>query len=457
MQNLCPCAHGTSLLYKMCAEKRIKMKEDFNLQDFDLENNLIEFIEKSPSAFHVVANFTDMLEDAGFEQLDEKQRWTIKPQGKYYVTRNASSVIAFSMPQEKDFAGFNIASAHSDSPSFKIKENPEITTDNNYISLNVEKYGGMLMAPWFDRPLSIAGRVVVRDNGGLKQVLVNVDRDLCVIPNLAIHMNRDANTGINYNAQKDMLLLFGEIADKGRFEEIIAEAAGTKKENIIGSDLFLYNREKGTIWGADNEFISAPRLDDVMCAYSCVKAIIESKDNKKNVNVCAIFDNEEVGSSTKQGADSTFLSDVLTRIAVCTGKDEQDLMIAYANSFMLSADNAHAVHPNYPEKADPTNRPYMNKGIVVKYNANQKYTTDAVSAAVFKEICNKTGVPVQTYANRSDIPGGSTLGNISNSHVSVNTVDIGLAQLAMHSPYETAGVKDIAYMIEAVEGFFDEI
>ena len=193
-----------------------------------------------------------------------------------------------------------------------------------------------------------------------------------------------------------------------------------------------------------------------MCAYSCVKAIIESKHNKKNVNVCAVFDNEEVGSSTKQGADSTFLSDVLTRIAVCTGKDEQDLMIAYANSFMLSADNAHAVHPNYPEKADPTNRPYMNKGIVVKYNANQKYTTDAVSAAVFKEICNKTGVPVQTYANRSDILGGSTLGNISNSHVSVNTVDIGLAQLAMHSPYETAGVKDIAYMIKAVEGFFDE-
>ena len=437
---MCPCAHDASLLYKMCAEKRIKMKEDFNLRDFGVENNLIEFIEKSPSAFHVVANFTDMLEDAGFEQLDEKQRWTIKPQGKYYVTRNASSLIAFCMPQEKDFAGFNIASAHSDSPS-----------------LNVEKYGGMLMAPWFDRPLSIAGRVVVRDNGGLKQVLVNVDRDLCVIPNLAIHMNRDANTGINYNAQKDMLPLFGEIADKGRFEEIIAEAAGKKKENIIGSDLFLYNREKGTIWGADNEFISAPRLDDVMCAYSCVKAIIESKHNKKNVNVCAIFDNEEVGSSTKQGADSTFLSDVLTRIAVCTGKDEQDLMIAYANSFMLSADNAHAVHPNYPEKADPTNRPYMNKGIVVKYNANQKYTTDAVSAAVFKEICNKTGVPVQTYANRSDIPGGSTLGNISNSHVSVNTVDIGLAQLAMHSPYETAGVKDIAYMIEAVEGFFDEI
>jgi len=244
--------------------------------------------------------------------------------------------------------------------------------------------------------------------------------------------------------------------DKNKFEKIIAKEANTDTDSIVSADLFLYNREKGTVWGADNEFISVPRLDDVMCAYSCINALIKSKEtNKESVNVCAVFDNEEVGSTTKQGADSSFLTDVLSRISMCKGKDNEDFIRACASSFMLSADNAHAVHPNYKEKADPTNRPYMNKGIVIKYNANQKYTTDAVSAAIFKEICKKAEVPVQSYVNRSDIPGGSTLGNISNSHVSLNTVDIGLAQLAMHSPYETAGIKDTELMIKAVKKFYE--
>ena len=301
-----------------------------------------------------------------------------------------------------------------------------------------------------------AGRAIVREGAVLKPVLVNVDRDLCIIPNLAIHMNREANTGLNYNAQKDMIPLIGETESKGLFDSIIADAAQTDKESVISSDLFLYNRQAGTIWGADNEFISAPRLDDVMCAYSCMNALIDSDEsNQESVAVCAVFDNEEVGSSTKQGADSTFLSDVLMRIAACAGKDNEDYIRACAGSFMLSADNAHAVHPNYQEKADPTNRPHMNKGIVIKYNANQKYTTDAVSAAIFKEICTRAGVPTQEFANRSDIPGGSTLGNIANCHVSMNTVDIGLAQLAMHSPYETAGIMDTEYMIKAVKEFFE--
>ena len=312
------------------------------------------------------------------------------------------------------------------------------------------------MAPWFDRPLSVAGRVIVKEGAALKPILVNVDRDLCAIPNLAIHMNREANTGVKYNPQKDMLPLIGEGENKDVFNSIIAETINTDEQAIISSDLFLYNREKGTVWGANNEFISAPRLDDVMCAYSCMGALINRSDvNEESVAVCAIFDNEEVGSTTKQGADSTFLSDVLTRIALCVGKDEEDLMRAYAQSFMLSADNAHGIHPNYMEKADPTNRPYMNQGIVIKYNANQKYTTDGISAAVFKEICEKADVPIQTYVNRSDIAGGSTLGNISNSHVSINTVDIGLAQLAMHSPYETAGIKDTWYMLKAVKEFYE--
>lgn len=423
----------------------------------DISKELMDFIKESPTAFHVVKNFSTMLEKAGFIKLNERNKWKIEQGGKYYVTRNDSSIIAFQVPDNMDFYNFQIAAAHSDSPAFKIKENPEMVEDNNYVTLNVEKYGGMLMAPWFDRPLSVAGRVIVREDSGLKPVLVNVDRDLCVIPNLAIHMNRDVNNGIKYNPQKDMIPLFGEIASKDKFDQIIANEAGVAIEDIISTDLFLYNRECGTIWGADNEFMSAPRLDDVMCAFSCIKALTDNKENNKSVNVCVIFDNEEVGSTTKQGADSSFLYDVLSRISMCMGKDSEDFIRACASSFMLSADNAHAVHPNYKEKADPTNRPYMNKGIVIKYNANQKYTTDAISAAIFKEICRKAEVEVQSYVNRSDIPGGSTLGNISNSHISLNTVDIGLAQLAMHSPYETAGVKDTENMIKAVKTFYETV
>lgn len=426
-------------------------------KQIEISKELMDFIKDSPTAFHVVKNFSTMLEKAGFIKLNERNKWKIEQGGKYYVTRNDSSIIAFQLPDNMDFYNFQIAAAHSDSPAFKIKENPEMVEDNNYVTLNVEKYGGMLMAPWFDRPLSVAGRVIVRENSGLKPVLVNVDRDLCVIPNLAIHMNRDVNNGIKYNPQKDMIPLFGEIASKDKFDQIIANEAGVAIEDIISTDLFLYNREWGTIWGADNEFMSAPRLDDVMCAFSCIKALTDNKENNKSVNVCAIFDNEEVGSTTKQGADSSFLYDVLSRISMCMGKDSEDFIRACASSFMLSADNAHAVHPNYKEKADPTNRPYMNKGIVIKYNANQKYTTDAISASIFKEICKKAGVEVQSYVNRSDIPGGSTLGNISNSHISLNTVDIGLAQLAMHSPYETAGVKDTENMIKAVKTFYETV
>ena len=426
-------------------------------KQIEISKELMDFIKDSPTAFHVVKNFSTMLEKAGFIKLNERNKWKIEQGGKYYVTRNDSSIIAFQVPDNMDFYNFQIAAAHSDSPAFKIKENPEMVEDNNYVTLNVEKYGGMLMAPWFDRPLSVAGRVIVRENSGLKPVLVNVDRDLCVIPNLAIHMNRDVNNGIKYKPQKDMIPLFGEIASKDKFDQIIANETGVAIEDIISTDLFLYNRECGTIWGADNEFMSAPRLDDVMCTFSCIKALTDNKGNNKSVNVCAIFDNEEVGSTTKQGADSSFLYDVLSRISMCMGKDSEDFIRVCASSFMLSADNAHAVHPNYKEKADPTNRPYMNKGIVIKYNANQKYTTDAISASIFKEICKKVGVEVQSYVNRSDIPGGSTLGNISNSHVSLNTVDIGLAQLAMHSPYETAGVKDTENMIKAVKTFYETV
>ena len=414
---------------------------------------LLDFIEKSPTAFQAVDEMQKRLTENGFEVLSEKEYWKLVPGGKYLVTRNNSALIAFCIP-EKESRVFHIMASHSDSPSFKIKENPEIKVDNSYVKLNVEKYGGMLMAPWFDRPLSIAGRLVVSEGSRLVSKLVNVDRDLVMIPNLAIHMNRQVNDGYAYNAQKDMLPVFGSLEAKGTFMSLIAEAAGVKEEDILGHDLFLYNRQPGTIWGADETFLSCGRLDDLQCAFSSVKAVIEG-ENSSSISVAAIFDNEEVGSGTKQGADSTFLKDVLERINDSLGRTREQYLMAVASSFMISADNAHAVHPNHADVADPTNRPAINEGIVIKYNANQKYTTDAVSAAVFKALCKKVQVPVQTFTNRSDIAGGSTLGNISNAHVSLNTVDIGLPQFAMHSPYETAGVKDTCYLIKAATEFFN--
>lgn len=351
-----------------------------------------------------------------------------------------------------------------------------MNVEEHYVKLNVEKYGGMLCAPWFDRPLSVAGRLIVKENNRLVTKLVNVDRDLVMIPNLAIHMNREANKGYDYNIQKDMLPLYGCGEAKGKFMKQIAEAANVEEDVILASDLFLYNRMKGSIWGACEEFISSPKLDDLQCAFSSLEAFLQSEEplpsenvqankqgeairknviNGKSIPVHCVFDNEEVGSGTKQGAASTFLADTLIRINHAMGRDEARYRQSIANSFMLSADNAHGVHPNHTDKACPTNRPYPGNGVVIKYSANQKYTTDAISAAVFEEICNRANVPYQIYVNRSDILGGSTLGNISTTQVPVNTVDIGLAQLAMHSPYETGSVKDTDYMIKAMKTFFE--
>lgn len=413
---------------------------------------LLDFIEKSPTAFQAVDEMQKRLTDNGFEALSEKEYWKLVPGGKYLVTRNNSALIAFCIP-EKESRVFHIMASHSDSPSFKIKENPEIKVDNSYVKLNVEKYGGMLMAPWFDRPLSVAGRVIIRRNGGLKEKLVNIKRDLVMIPNLAIHMNREANNGVSYNPQKDLQPLFAAGNTDRTLLEIIAEQTGVKKEDIISHDLFLYNRMPGTIWGADKEFVSSARLDDLQCAFASMEGLLRAQ-NYGSIAVHCVMDNEEVGSGTKQGAASTFLKDTLLRINMGLGRTYEEYLMTLAGSFMVSADNAHALHPNYTDKTDPTNHPVLNKGIVIKFNANQKYCTDAVSAAIFKELCTKAGVPYQTFVNRSDIAGGSTLGNISNTQVPMNTVDIGLPQLAMHSPYETAGVKDTEYLVRAAEELF---
>ncbi len=414
---------------------------------------LIEFINKSKSTFHAIEQMKSELTKNGFNELSEADEWKIQRGGKYFVTRNDSSIIAFRMPMEK-YKGFQIMASHSDAPTFKIKTNPEISVENKYIKLNTEKYGGMLIAPWFDRPLSVAGRLMVKTSKGIKTVLVDVDRDILLIPNLAIHMNRKANDGYTYNAQKDTLPLFSTSKEKGGFDELIAKTAGVKKEDIVSSELYLYNREKGLLWGENNEFVSSPRLDDLECAFASLKGIIDGK-SKNNVTVHAVFDNEEVGSGTKQGAAAGFLQSVLKRINMVDGRNEEQYHISLANSFMISADNAHALHPNYTELSDPTNKPFINDGVVIKSSANQKYTTDAVSEAIFKMICDKNNIPTQTFVNRSDMLGGSTLGNISNSQVALNTVDIGLPQLAMHSPFETAGVKDIEYLVNVVKAFFD--
>lgn len=413
---------------------------------------LLAFIEKSYSCFHLIQNMKEELNDNGFQELYEAQEWQLKCGGKYYVSRNESSLIAFQIPKE-NFTGFQIMASHSDFPTFKVKENPEICVENQYTKLNVEKYGGMLCAPWFDRPLSVAGRLLVKEGDAIETKLVNVDRDLVMIPNLAIHMNREVNDGYKYNAQTDMLPLYSNMSEKVDFMSVIAESAGVEKENVLGSDLYLYNRMKGSIWGANEEFVSSAKLDDTQCAFASLRGFLQV-ENKKAVSVHCVLDNEEVGSGTKQGAASTFLKDTLGRINRGLNRTEDDYLRALANSFMISADNAHGVHPNYSDKTDLTNRPYLNGGIVIKYSANQKYTTDAVSAAMFKTICDRAEVPYQNFVNRSDMLGGSTLGNISNTQVAVNTVDIGIAQLAMHSPYETCGIKDTYYLIEVAKEFY---
>ena len=420
----------------------------------DNAQELLRFIQTSPTAFQAIDSMRAELAEAGFAELKENEKWSLQP-GRFFVIRGGSALIAFEIPEK--YHGFRIMASHSDSPSFKIKENPEMDVEKKYVKLNVEKYGGMLMAPWFDRPLSVAGRIVIKKGDHYDSVSVDLDRDTLIIPNLAIHMNREANDGYKYNAQNDMLPLYGMENAKRTFMTQIAEAAGVPEKEILGSDLFLYNRMPGSVWGTSDEFISAPRLDDLECAFCSMKGLLEASKTgavRKHIAMHCVFDNEEVGSGTKQGADSTFLYDTLQRIETGLGHSYEDYLIDLADSFMVSADNAHALHPNYTDKTDPVNRPYVNGGVVLKFNANQKYCTDAVSAAMFRDICKQADAQVQVFTNRSDMAGGSTLGNISNNHVAMPTADIGLAQLAMHSPYETAGTKDLDDLMRIAETLF---
>ena len=423
--------------------------------DMKLAQDLLSFVNNSPSAFHIVSNIENLLQADGYTELLESEAWEIKHQGKYYVKRNDTSIIAFHVGENLADYGFNIVASHSDYPTFKIKEKSEINVRDKYIQLNTEGYGGMICSTWFDRPLSVAGRVIIKNNNHLESRLLNIDRDILIIPSLAIHMNRQVNEGTAFNKQVDMVPLFGAgRMTVGDFDSMIAEELGVDKDNIYGKDLYLYNRSQGVLLGNKQEFICAPHLDDAECAYTTLLGFMNGY-NAESVNVYACFDNEEVGSRSKQGAGSSFMFDVLHRINYALGLTEEDYYRALATSFMVSADNAHAVHPNHPEKTDTENCVYMNEGIVIKSQAEQKYTSDAVSIAIFRDICAETGVPVQFYSNRSDQAGGSTLGNILTSNVSIKAVDIGLAQLAMHSSFETAGSDDLEYMVKAITAFFN--
>ena len=406
--------------------------------------SLMDFLDASPSVFHAVANLENTLQENGYICLPENADWQLAPGGKYYTTRGGAAVLAFRIPEGSP-KGFMLSASHADRPCFKVKENGELT--GKYTRLAVERYGGMLMAPWLDRPLSIAGRVLVETEDGVQSKLVNLDRDLLLIPNVAIHMNRQANDGYKWNPAVDLLPLMGGKDAQGKLAAMLEEAAGGK---ILGHDLYLYIRQRAAVWGLEEAYVSAQALDDLACAWGCTQGFLKAEKSDA-ISVLCVFDSEEVGSSSLQGADSDLLTNTLQRI--CSGL-ELNLAQMLSQSMMVSADNAHAVHPNHPEFADANNAPVVNGGLVLKFNANQRYTTDGASAALFRKVCLKANVPVQTYCNRADLAGGSTLGNISITHASVLSADIGLPQLAMHSCYETAGVQDVAYLEDAMAAFY---
>lgn len=405
---------------------------------------LKRFLDRAVSRFHAVAALVEELESTGYTRLNEGESWQLVPGGKYYLTRGGSAMIAFRIPQGEP-RGFLMSASHSDQPTFKLKENGELV--GKYTRLATERYGGMIVSTWLDRPLSIAGRVLIETDSGVESRLINIDRDLLLIPNVAIHMNRKVNEGMAWNVAVDTLVLAGGEQAAGKLEALLEEMAGGK---ILGHDLYLYLRQQASIWGVDEEYISSRAIDDLECAWCCTKGFLASGESD-SIPVLCVFDSEEVGSASGQGADSRLLVGVLERI--CRSFD-LDIYQMLSQSFMVSADNGHAVHPNHPEYADATNAPEMNKGVVLKFNASQSYATDGASAAVFRAVCNRAEVPVQTYYNRADLPGGGTLGRISLAHVTVPTADIGLAQLAMHSAYETAGVQDALYLADAMKSFY---
>lgn len=402
------------------------------------------FLDHAHSVYHAQQGLVQQLKAAGFQPLQEQETWQIAPGGRYYVTRGDAAVMAFRVPQGVP-TGFMMSASHLDRPCFKVKENGELT--GTYTRLAVERYGGMILSTWLDRPLSIAGRVAVQTEQGIRTQLVDIDRDLLLIPNVAIHMNRQVNDGYKWNPAVDLLPLLGGKEAAGRLEAMLEEQAGGK---ILGRDLYLYIRQKSSVWGVNQEYLSSAALDDLECAWACTQGFLEAADSQA-ISVLCLFDSEEVGSGSVQGAGSTLLADTLHRICQAGGWDLRQLL---AQSFLVSADNAHALHPNHPEFSDAANAPVMGGGVVIKHNASMSYCTDGVAAGLFRSICQRAEAATQSYYNRADLPGGSTLGHISLAHVSVPTVDIGLAQLAMHSSFETGAISDIEALVKAMTALY---
>ena len=424
------------------------------MSEKNLVSGLVDFLRACPSMFHTAAAIRARLDAAGFAYLPEGEAWRMEPGGRYYTVRNNSSVVALKVGATLDSYHFQLAAAHGDSPTYKVKAVPELEGPGESLRLDVEAYGGMIDHTWLDRPLGVAGRVLVRDGARVESRLVSVADDVCLIPSVAVHLERGSGLEPRLNRARDLCPLFsaGELS-RGAFDEMVAEAAGCAPADVLARDLFLVAHEEPRVWGRAREFVSGGRLDDLQCAYVALEAFLAT-DNPHDVSVYACFDNEEVGSGTKQGALSTLLADTLRRANAALGHTEEDYCRALAGSMLVSCDNAHAVHPSHPEKMDEANRCYLNRGLVIKEAANQHYCTDAFSRAVLVALLDRAGVPYQSFANRSDVAGGSTLGNLSNAQVSVHAVDVGLPQLAMHSVFETAGARDVELGVAALTAFY---
>ena len=423
--------------------------------------NMLDFIYESPTQFNAVEVSAETLEKNGFEKLNPKENWKLEVGKKYYTTKNSSALVAFKINSDEiEKEGFRIIGSHTDSPGFRIKPNAEMESCGAYLKLNTEGYGGMILSTWLDRPLAMAGRVFLRGENPFKPVerIVNINKPVCIIPNLAIHMNRSINDGYKYNKQTDMLPLVGLINEQLEKEnymiKLLASELDVEVEEIIDFDIFLYEYEKGCFTGANEEFISTGRLDNLSMYYSSVEALLDS-DSKSGISIAVGFDNEEVGSSTKQGADSNMLLNILERICISLGKDRQQFFEAIENSFIISSDLAHAVHPNVNGMADPTNRPVMGKGPVIKVHAGQAYTSDGYSISVYKEICRECGVEYQEFVNKSDQRGGSTIGPISSTHIDIPSVDIGAPILSMHSIRELGCSEDFYNTYKTFVKFYE--
>ncbi len=425
------------------------------MSNSDATADLLEFLRACPTAFHTAAEVCRRLDEAGFTQLAEGDAWRMEPGGRYYVTRNASSVVALKVGSELDAYHFQMAAAHADSPAYKLKAVPELEGPDGYLRLDAEVYGSPLDYTWFDRPLGLAGRVLVASGDRVESRLVNLDRDVCLIPSLAVHLERGRGLAPQLSRVDDLppVLSAGALG-RGSTMRMVAEAAGAREEDVLGHDLYLVVRDEPRVWGEAGEFVSGGHLDDLQNVHAALQAFLAA-GNPHDVSVLACFDNEEVGSGTKQGALSTFLADVLDRTSAALGRGHEEHLRALAGSLLVSCDSAHAAHPAHPELHDSVNSCRLNGGLVIKETASQRYCTDGFSRAVIAGVLRRAGVPYQTFANRSDRKGGSTLGNLSNTQVSVHAVDVGLPLLAMHSAYETAGARDTELGIAGLRAFFE--